>query len=109
LVGIFGVDRLEAVPLTSDLPTIESPHNTQIRYLISYLRTQRPRFLHLNICRQGVDQVNEMRFSNLLIEDANFDNSSYVDYLIQIHRYFKIFIIGRFKPKLARQIDIIKH
>ena len=85
-MGIFGVDRLEAIPITADLPTIEYPHNTQLRHLISYLRTQRPRFLHLNICRQGLDPVNELRFSHLLIEDANFDNSSYVDYLIQIHR-----------------------
>lgn len=87
LQGIFGVDRLGTIPMTNDLPILEHAHSVQIRFLISYIRAQRPRFLHLSICRQGLDPLNEARFSNLLIEDANFDNSSYVDYIVQLHRF----------------------
>jgi protein transport protein SEC24 len=92
LMGLFGVGQAAAIPITTDLPTLETPYNTQVTYLITYIRSQRPRFLHVNICRQGLDQANEARFANLLLEDSNFDNSSYVDYLISMHRYLIVFL-----------------
>ncbi len=92
------------------MPAIQHPHNTQIRTAISYLRSQRPRFLHLNICRQDVDQHNEARFAYLMIEDANFDNPSYVDFLIQIHRQdLFILILGLSKLKSPANNDCLEY
>jgi protein transport protein SEC24 len=84
--GIFGASNLASIPLGTELTPIQHPHNTQLRTFIQYLRVLRPRFLHLNICRQSVDTPTEIRFANLLIEDSNFDNASYIDYLCTIHR-----------------------
>ncbi|KAJ2995947.1 COPII coat Sec23p-Sfb3p heterodimer component [Globomyces sp. JEL0801] len=84
--NIFGVTQLSAIPMTSELPTLDNPHSHQIRSVIQYLRTQRPRFMQMNICRQGLDPTNEARCAQLMIEDANFENSSYIDYLVSIHR-----------------------
>jgi protein transport protein SEC24 len=84
LQNVFGCTELSDV--TPDIPVLSNMHNTQIRNAISYLQALRPRYMHLNICRQGLDQSVENRFANLLLEDRNFDNLSYVDYLIQVHR-----------------------
>lgn len=43
------------------------------------------RRLPLYIARQNVDGI-EVEFSNMLIEDANNDNLSYVDYLCFVHK-----------------------
>jgi protein transport protein SEC24 len=86
LMGLFGVGSLQEVPITTEVPTVSHPHNSQLRTFLRYLRQLRPRFLYINICRQQLDTPNEIRFANLLIEDTNFDNSSYVDYLCTIHR-----------------------
>lgn len=42
--------------------------------------------MQLNVVRQGMDPPIESRFSNFLVEDANMDNLSYVDYLVNTHR-----------------------
>jgi protein transport protein SEC24 len=85
--GIFGVDSIQSIQLGTELPVVNHPHNAQLHKFIQYIRVLRPRFLHLSMCRQGLDTPTEIRFANLLIEDANFDNSSYIDYLCTIHRY----------------------
>jgi protein transport protein SEC24 len=51
--------------------------------------------MQLSIVRQGFDQQNDMRFANLLIEDANLDNMSYVDYLINVHRHVQTSVSGK--------------
>jgi protein transport protein SEC24 len=87
LVDLFGVDNGSAINAdTHALPPLESSHSRQVRVIIDYLRKLRPRFMQLSIVREGLDVQNAMRFSNLLIEDANLDNMSYVDFLCNVHR-----------------------
>lgn len=92
LMNVFGVGSLPEIQSLIAIPETNHPHNTQLRESIRYIRSLRPRFMNLNICRQGLDPQNEARFAQLMIEDSNFDNPSYVDYLIQVHRYGFLFI-----------------
>jgi protein transport protein SEC24 len=46
----------------------------------TYEKRRQGRRLPVYIARQNIDGI-EIEFSNMLIEDANNDNLSYVDYL----------------------------
>jgi protein transport protein SEC24 len=86
-MALFEVDQLSNVdPRNNTLPRISNPHSKQLLFLITHLRQTRPRFMQLNLVRQGMDPTVELRFNNLMIEDANLDNVSYVDFLINAHR-----------------------
>ena len=63
------------------LPKLPTRLSEQLRTIISTYEARRNgRRLPLYIARQNLDGI-EIEFSNLLIEDANNDNLSYVDYL----------------------------
>ncbi|KAI8910290.1 Sec23/Sec24 trunk domain-containing protein [Gorgonomyces haynaldii] len=84
---LFGVEQLGQIDSRSNhLPTRDNEYSKQVSIVIEYLRSIRYRFMQLNIVRQGMDPQNEQRFGQLLIEDSNLDNQSYVDYLCDIHR-----------------------
>ena len=63
--------------------------------MISQIRSERPRYIHMQIIRQQMDALLEKEMSTFLVEDQTVDNMSYVDYLCAVHRYsfFKYFII----------------
>lgn len=86
LSSIFGYSNLQSIPLSYELPALDTSHSHQIRRAIETMRASRPRFMHLNICRQGLDGACEARFANLMIEDGNFEGPSYADYIVQVHR-----------------------
>ena len=81
----FQVANIAAVPPT--LPQLSTPRNEQLRNAIEYIRTRRPRFMHLTIVKQGLDPHHENRVNNLMVEDSAPESPSYVDYLVTIHRY----------------------
>jgi hypothetical protein len=86
IFDVFGVQELSSISLSAALVSLDASHNRQIRFMIEYLRRNSPRFMKLNICRQGLDAQDEARFAFLMVEDAKFDNPSYADYIVQIHR-----------------------
>ena len=76
----FYISRLSYHAQTR-LPKLPTRLSEQLRTIISTYETRRNgRRLPLYIARQNLDGI-EIEFSNLLIEDANNDNLSYVDYL----------------------------
>ncbi|KAF9210180.1 COPII coat Sec23p-Sfb3p heterodimer component [Haplosporangium sp. Z 27] len=86
LSDVFGVSSLDEInPNLHHLPEFSTPINTKLRTIVSYLQTQRSRYLNLIIVRQGREQ-SELDFSNQLLEDKNNESMSYVDYLCAIHR-----------------------
>lgn len=67
--------------LQTRLPKLETRLSEQLRGIVStYEKRRSGRRLPLYIARQNIDGI-EIEFSNMLIEDANNDNLSYVDYL----------------------------
>ncbi|ORX81264.1 hypothetical protein K493DRAFT_242055 [Basidiobolus meristosporus CBS 931.73] len=86
LQSLFGVASLSGVdPRIRALPVLDNPISKQVQTLVQHLQKNRVRYPVLQIVRQSMDQV-ELEFANLLVEDKNNDNMSYVDYLCFIHR-----------------------
>ncbi|CAG8583784.1 1871_t:CDS:10 [Diversispora eburnea] len=84
--NVFGVDSVEQIdPKIINLPVLENPTSTQIRSIIAYLQSQRPKYLSLKIARMQIDP-SELEFNSLLVEDENNNAMSYVDYLCYIHK-----------------------
>ncbi|CAG8657181.1 5507_t:CDS:10 [Rhizophagus irregularis] len=84
--NVFGVDSIEKInSKLSSLPELENPTSIRIRSIISYLQTQRSKYLRLTIARMQIDAT-EIEFHNLLVEDENNGAMSYVDYLCYIHK-----------------------
>jgi hypothetical protein len=81
----FQVGEISAVPAM--IPQLQTPRNEQLRAAIEYIRSRRPRFMHLTIVKQGFDPHHELRINNLMVEDSAPESPSYVDYLVTIHRY----------------------
>ena len=87
LQNLFGVGSVAEIDATTNhLVSLQNPYSQQVNSIIEYLRSSRPRFMQLTIVRQGMDPQQQMRFANLMMEDTNLDNMSYVDYLCSIHR-----------------------
>ncbi|KAK9760738.1 COPII coat Sec23p-Sfb3p heterodimer component [Basidiobolus ranarum] len=86
LQNVFGVASLQELdPRIRTIPELDNPMSKRIRALVDHLQKGRVRYPVLQIVRQSMDQV-ELEFANLLVEDKNNDNMSYVDYLCFIHR-----------------------
>ncbi|KAI9097181.1 Sec23/Sec24 trunk domain-containing protein [Phlyctochytrium arcticum] len=85
--AIFGVDSLEAIdPKMRALPVQNNPTSEKLRAMFSQLQADRPRYLHFQLVRQQMDQFHEVEFHNMLVEDQNYDNMTYVDSLVAVHR-----------------------
>jgi protein transport protein SEC24 len=91
LQAAFGVSSLEQIDTkATELPVLSSNVNEQIRKVVNAIQTQRSRSISsIQIVRQQLDQ-RELEFCNLLIEDKNLDNMSYIDHLCHIHRQIQI-------------------
>ncbi|CAG8524509.1 10789_t:CDS:10 [Ambispora leptoticha] len=84
--NVFGVDSIDFIdPKTSSMPELDNQTSIQIRTIISYLQSQRSKYLQLTIARMQIDPA-EIEFNNLLVEDENNFAMSYVDYLCYIHK-----------------------
>ncbi|CAM0137524.1 unnamed protein product [Umbelopsis sp. WA50703] len=84
LQALFGVDDLQHIDPRQGLPHIDSPESIQVRKLIGAIQGQRAWYMPIRIVRQQLDM--ELDFANLLVEDKNNDQMSYVDYLCSVHR-----------------------
>jgi protein transport protein SEC24 len=68
------------------LPDLDNPVSKRIQAVISQIRADRPRYLHLQIVRQQMDVLLEKDLLYFLAEDQTMDNRSYVDYLCAVHK-----------------------
>lgn len=76
------------------LPEINSQTSVQLRAIVDSVQAQRSRYLNLILVCQG-REVYELDFANQLVEDANNDAMSYVDYLCAIHRMIQTAVTSR--------------
>ena len=82
-----GRDSLHAIdPNLNALPVLETLLNAQVRNVLLHLEEQRgSKGLAIQLARQGLDGA-EYEFARLLYEDRNGEASSYVDWLVLLHR-----------------------
>ena len=82
-----GIDDLQKLdPNLSALPVLETHLNAQVRnVLISMEEARGSKGLAIQLARQGLDGA-EFEFARLLYEDRNGEASSYVDWLVMLHR-----------------------
>ncbi|KAK3074053.1 COPII coat Sec23p-Sfb3p heterodimer component [Teratosphaeriaceae sp. CCFEE 6253] len=82
-----GVESLQALdPNLSALPVLETHLNAQVRNILVHLGEGRgSKGLAIQLARQGLDGA-EFEFARLLYEDRNGEASSYVDWLVMLHR-----------------------
>jgi protein transport protein SEC24 len=92
LLNLFNKPALSQID-TFQYVELDNPHSRQVSTFINYLKSIRPRFMQLVIIRQDIDSIE--KFNNMMVEDANFDNSSYVDYLVSCHRNIQADISGK--------------
>lgn len=86
LMDLFNVENWDEIgSRTHSLPELQTHLSVQVRNIITHGNLLRGRELPLHIIRQNMDGA-EIEFSNLLIEDANNDAMSYVDYLCYEHK-----------------------
>ena len=82
-----GLNSLQALdPNLNALPVLETHLNAQVRNILLHLEEQRgSKGLAIQLARQGLDGA-EFEFARLLYEDRNGEASSYVDWLVTLHR-----------------------
>lgn len=82
-----GFDSLQKLdPNLSALPVLETLLNAQARNILLHLESQRgSKGLAIQLARQGHDGA-EYEFARLLYEDRNGEATSYVDWLVMLHR-----------------------
>ncbi|WPH00167.1 Hypothetical protein R9X50_00299000 [Acrodontium crateriforme] len=82
-----GVNSLQALDANlSALPVLESHLNAQVRNILLHMEAQRgSKGFAIQLARQGLDG-SEFEFARLLYEDRNGEASSYVDWLVMLHR-----------------------
>ncbi|KAI7221880.1 Sec23/Sec24 family protein [Hortaea werneckii] len=89
LVDLFGegMDSFQALDSNLNaLPVLETHLNAQVRNILLHLEEQRgSKGLAIQLARQGLDGA-EFEFARLLFEDRNGEASSYVDWLVLLHR-----------------------
>jgi protein transport protein SEC24 len=86
-----GINNLQAIdPNLNALPVLETHLNAQARNVLIALEQgsgtgRGSKGLAIQLARQGLDGA-EFEFARLLYEDRNGEASSYVDWLVQLHR-----------------------
>ncbi|KAK4903352.1 COPII coat Sec23p-Sfb3p heterodimer component [Elasticomyces elasticus] len=82
-----GMNSLQALdPNLAALPVLETHLNAQVRNILLHMEEQRgSKGLAIQLARQALDGA-EFEFARLLYEDRNNDASSYVDWLVMLHR-----------------------
>lgn len=82
-----GFDSLQALdPNLNALPVLETHLNAQVRNILTHMEHCRgSKGMAIQLARQGLDGA-EFEFARLLYEDRNGEASSYVDWLVMLHR-----------------------
>ena len=88
-------------PMLSTFPVRETHLNCQVRNLVSYWSSLRgSKALTIQLARQGIDG-SEFEFARLLVEDRNNEASSYVDWLVHVHRAIQMELAGQRRKEAA--------
>jgi len=87
LEEVFGVSSLSQLDVTmTELPVLENNRSGQVRGCVRAFRERRSgRYLPLRLCRSRLDPW-EVIVANVLTEDENCGDPSYVNFLLTVHR-----------------------
>ncbi|KAI9033292.1 Sec23/Sec24 trunk domain-containing protein [Hyaloraphidium curvatum] len=95
LRDVFGVDTVDQVqPSLRMLPELDNRRSQLIRAIVDYVQNQRYNYMQLQIVRHQIDPFLEVEYNNMLVEDKNQDNATYVDYLCSVHRQIQVELSG---------------
>jgi len=98
LQDLYGVDELDQLDTRmASLPVLPTRLSAQLRNILAMFESQRGgRTLPVLIARQNVDGT-EIEFSNMLVEDTNNEQFSYVDSLCSVHAAIQSELLGESK------------
>ncbi|GHJ87945.1 hypothetical protein NliqN6_4347 [Naganishia liquefaciens] len=83
---LYAVENLDELDIRiTQLPKLPSYLSTQLRNLLAHHERILGHQLPVIIARQNLDGT-EIEFANMLLEDANNDAYSYIDYLMSVHK-----------------------
>ncbi|GAA5958456.1 hypothetical protein JCM21900_001476 [Sporobolomyces salmonicolor] len=97
LQDVYAVENLDEIDTRmTTLPSLPTRLSAQLRNIVSYYEERSGRCLPVLIARQNIDGT-EIEFSNMLIEDSNNEQFSYVDYLCYVHQSIQSALLGENK------------
>lgn len=97
LQDLYSVENLDELDTRmTSLPDLPTRLSAQMRNILSYFEERTGRQLPVLIARQNIDGT-EIEFSNMLIEDSNNEQFSYVDYLCYVHQSIQSSLMGENK------------
>ncbi|GAA6041073.1 hypothetical protein JCM8097_004706 [Rhodosporidiobolus ruineniae] len=95
LQDLYGVENLDELDTRmTSLPVLPTRLSAQLRNIVSYFESRSAiGRLPVLISRQNIDG-SEIEFSNMLVEDSNNEQFSYIDYLCSIHQSIQSALLG---------------
>ncbi|GAA5838242.1 hypothetical protein JCM11251_003439 [Rhodosporidiobolus azoricus] len=98
LQDVYGVENLDELDTRmTTLPVLPTLLSAQLRNLVAYFESRSSTGnIPVLIARQNIDG-SEIEFSNLLVEDSNNEQFSYIDYLCSIHQSIQSALLGESK------------
>ncbi|GAA5904381.1 uncharacterized protein JCM6883_006470 [Sporobolomyces salmoneus] len=97
LQDLYAVENLDELDTRmTTLPDLPTRLSAQMRNILSCFEERTGRSLPVLIARQNIDGT-EIEFSNMLIEDSNNEQFSYVDYLCYVHQSIQSSLVGESK------------
>eukprot|EP00252_Welwitschia_mirabilis_P020316 TRINITY_DN4950_c0_g1_i1.p1 TRINITY_DN4950_c0_g1~~TRINITY_DN4950_c0_g1_i1.p1 ORF type:complete len:1152 (-),score=243.05 TRINITY_DN4950_c0_g1_i1:556-4011(-) len=84
LQKLFGVQSMDQIPDQFVLQQFDNDLSRKLNDVVNEIRRQRCSYLRLRVCKRG--DPTEFLFYSFIVEDKNNLGTSYVDYLVHIHR-----------------------
>ncbi|GAA5924616.1 hypothetical protein JCM3775_005423 [Rhodotorula graminis] len=102
LQDLYGVENLDELDTRmSVLPNLPTRLSAQLRNIITYFESRYGiGCLPVLIARQNIDGT-EFEFSNMLVEDSNNEQLSYIDFLCLTHQQIQATLMGESKKQDA--------
>ncbi|GAA6050283.1 hypothetical protein JCM3770_002770 [Rhodotorula araucariae] len=102
LQDLYGVENLDELDTRmSVLPNLPTRLSAQLRNIITYFESRYGiGCLPVLIARQNIDGT-EFEFSNMLVEDSNNEQLSYIDFLCLTHQQIQSTLVGESKKQDA--------
>ncbi|BGO91181.1 hypothetical protein NBRC10512_005725 [Rhodotorula toruloides] len=102
LQDLYGIENLDELDTRlSTLPNLPTRLSAQLRNIITYFESRSGvGCIPVLIARQNIDGT-EFEFSNMLVEDSNNEQLSYVDYLCMCHQKIQSTLMGEKNKDVA--------
>ncbi|XP_010523551.1 PREDICTED: protein transport protein Sec24-like At4g32640 [Tarenaya hassleriana] len=88
LQKLFGVPSVAEIPSQYVLQLYDNPLSKKFNDVVNEIRRQRCSYLRLKLCKNG--DPSGMLFLTYMVEDRTASGSSYVEFLVQVHRQIQL-------------------